>query len=227
VGEWTDVDPDAVFTIGRDGDLQVDENPYLHRTFLLLDRSDGLWWLTNAGSRLSATVCDVAGSVQAWLAPGARLPVVFAETTVLFTAGPTTYELTLVNDEPAFTPSEVGHADTGETTIGPVVLTDSQKALIVALSEPLLRRDGTGTSAIPSSRQAAERLGVGTDPVQPQAGQRLRQAGPPRGPGSARRTGTAGRQPPRPPGRACRRLAPGHPRRPRPAGYPDLMDTRP
>lgn len=158
-GEWTELDPDAVFTIGRDGDLQVDENPYLHRTFLLLDRSDGLWWLTNAGSRLSATVCDVAGSVQAWLAPGARLPVVFAETTVLFTAGPTTYELTLVNDEPAFAPSEVGHTDTGETTIGPVVLTDSQKALIVALAEPLLRRDGTGTSAIPSSRQAAARLG--------------------------------------------------------------------
>jgi hypothetical protein len=158
-GEWTALDPQAAFTIGRDGDLQVDENPYLHRRFLILSHADGLWWLTNTGSRLSATVCDVAGSVQAWLAPGARLPVVFAETTVLFTAGPTTYELTLVNDEPAFSPSEVGHTDTGETTIGPVVLTDSQKALIVALCEPLLRRDGTGTSAIPSSRQAADRLG--------------------------------------------------------------------
>lgn len=158
-GEWTELDDEAVFTIGRDGDLQVDENPYLHRRFLQVDRSDGLWWLTNTGSRLSATVCDAAGSVQAWLSPGARLPIVFAETTVLFTAGPTTYELTLVNNEPAFVPSEVGHTETGETTIGPVVLTDSQKALIVALSEPLLRRDGTGTSAIPSSRQAADRLG--------------------------------------------------------------------
>jgi hypothetical protein len=65
----------------------------------------------------------------------------------------------LVGDEPTFSPSEVGRAESGETTIGPVVLTDSQKALIVALAEPLLRRDGTGTSAIPSSKQAADRLG--------------------------------------------------------------------
>lgn len=158
-GEWTELDPECPFTIGRDGDLQIDDNPYLHRHFLQINNVEGLWWLTNTGSRLSATVCDVAGSVQAWLAPGARLPLVFAETTVLFTAGPTTYELTLVGDEPTFSPSDAGRAESGETTIGPVVLTDSQKLLIVALAEPLLRRDGTSTSAIPSSKQAAERLG--------------------------------------------------------------------
>jgi hypothetical protein len=158
-GEWTQLEPERPFTIGRDGDLQIDDNPYLHRHFLQVSHVDGLWWLTNTGSRLSATVCDVAGSVQAWLAPGARLPLVFAETTVLFTAGPTTYEVTLVGDEPTFSPTDVGRAEAGETTIGPVVLTDSQRALIVALAEPLLRRDGTSTSAIPSSKQAAERLG--------------------------------------------------------------------
>ena len=158
-GEWTELNPEHPFTIGRDGDLQIDDNPYLHRHFLQVNNVEGLWWLTNTGTRLSATVCDVAGSVQAWLAPGARLPLVFAETTVLFTAGPTTYELTLVGDEPTFSPSEVGRAESGETTIGPVILTDSQKLLIIALAEPLLRRDGTSTSAIPSSKQAAERLG--------------------------------------------------------------------
>ncbi|MCY1237484.1 hypothetical protein D9M72_501840 [compost metagenome] len=47
----------------------------------------------------------------------------------------------------------------GDTTIGPVVFTDSQKALIVALAEPMLRRDGTGFSAIPSSADAARTLG--------------------------------------------------------------------
>jgi len=40
-----------------------------------------------------------------------------------------------------------------------VVFTDSQKALIVALAEPMLRREGTGFSAIPSSAEAAKRLG--------------------------------------------------------------------
>jgi hypothetical protein len=158
-GEWTKLDDEKPFTIGRGGDLQIDDNPYLHRHFLQVNRSDGLWWLSNTGSQLSATVTDGAGTVQSFLAPGARLPLVFASTTVLFTAGPTTYELTLVGDEPTFEVSDPAGATSGETTIGPVLLTDSQKAVIVALAEPLLRRDGTGTSAMPSSKDAAARLG--------------------------------------------------------------------
>lgn len=158
-GEWSALDPASVFTIGRDGDLQIDDNPYLHRYFLQVGFTDGLWWLSNAGSQLSATVSSGGGAVQAFLAPGARLPLVFAETTVLFTAGPTTYELTLVGNEPTFSPTEVATGSAGETTIGPVMLTTSQKVLIVALAEPMLRREGTGTSAIPSSKQAAARLG--------------------------------------------------------------------
>jgi hypothetical protein len=158
-GEWTQLDEDTPFTIGRGGDLQIDDNPYLHRHFLQITHTDGLWWLANTGSQLSATVSDTAGSVQAFLAPGARLPLVFANTLVLFTAGPTTYELTLVGSEPAFDISEPAGATSGETTIGPVLLTDSQKAVIVALAEPMLRRDGTGSSAMPSSKDAAARLG--------------------------------------------------------------------
>jgi hypothetical protein len=158
-GEWTQLEEDKPFTIGRGGDLQIDDNPYLHRHFLQVSRADGLWWLSNTGSQLSATVTDGAGSVQAFLAPGARLPLVFANTTVLFTAGPTTYELTLVGNEPTFEVSDPAGATSGETTIGPVLLTDSQRAVIVALAEPLLKRDGTGTSAMPSSKEAAARLG--------------------------------------------------------------------
>ena len=40
-----------------------------------------------------------------------------------------------------------------------MTLTPSQKQLIVALAEPLLRREGTSVSAIPSSKDAAARLG--------------------------------------------------------------------
>jgi len=158
-GEWNQLDEQTPFTIGRGGDLQIDDNPYLHRHFLQITYTDSLWWLTNTGSQLSATVSDTAGSVQAFLAPGARLPLVFANTMVLFTAGPTTYELTLVGTEPTFQLSDPAGATSGETTIGPVLLTDSQKAVIVALAEPMLRRDGTGSSAMPSSRDAAARLG--------------------------------------------------------------------
>ncbi|QNK83096.1 hypothetical protein [Nakamurella sp. PAMC28650] len=158
-GEWFTPDPACLFEIGRDGNLQVDGNPYLHRRFLTLECIDGMWWLANVGSQLSATVSDVTGALQAWLAPGARLPMVFGDTSVLFTAGPTTYEMAIVNDEAAFAMSEVGRAESGETTIGPVTLTPSQKQLILALAEPLLRREGTSVSSIPSSKEAAARLG--------------------------------------------------------------------
>ena len=158
-GEWFEPDAATGFDIGRDGALQIDDNPYLHRRFLSLSEQQGMWWLSNVGSQLSATVSDAGGSFQAWLAPGARLPLVFGETSVLFTAGPTTYELTIVNDEATFVVTDIGHSESGETTIGPVTLTPSQRQLIVALAEPLLRREGSSISSIPSSKDAAARLG--------------------------------------------------------------------
>lgn len=158
-GEWYEPAEDAVFSIGREGDLEVDDNPYLHRKFLEISRYDGIWWLTNAGSMLSATIADAAGGMQAWMAPGSRIPLVFPHTNVIFTAGPTTYEFSVHLDNPSFLAQSRGEDSAGSTTIGPVVFTDSQKALIVALAEPMLRRDGTGFSSIPSSAQAAKRLG--------------------------------------------------------------------
>lgn len=157
-GERTALDPSRPFRIGREGDLDVDDNPFLHRHFLQVVRAEDLWWLANVGSRLSATVTDGQGGFHAWLNPGARLPLVFATTTVIFTAGPTTYEFLLHLDAPAFHAVQASSA-AGEVTIGEVPLTASQRRLILALAEPILRHEGTGTSAIPSSARAAERLG--------------------------------------------------------------------
>ena len=42
------------FVIGRGGDLDIDDNPYLHRRFLVFAYSENLWWIANEGSRLSA-----------------------------------------------------------------------------------------------------------------------------------------------------------------------------
>lgn len=158
-GEWYEPSPDGVFRIGREGDIEVDDNPYLHRKFLEVSKYDGIWWLTNAGTMLSATIADAAGGMQAWMAPGARIPLVFSQTNVIFTAGPTTYELSVHLASPSFMSHSREEDSAGSTTIGPVVFTESQKALIVALAEPMLRRGGTGFSSIPSSAQAANRLG--------------------------------------------------------------------
>ncbi|MGH3369221.1 MAG: hypothetical protein ACRDPR_04410 [Nocardioidaceae bacterium] len=159
-GEWVDIPGERPFAIGRGGDFEVDDNPYLHRRFLEIYSRDGLWWLANVGGQLAATMFDADSRVQAWLFPGARLPIVFPVTLVCFTAGPTGYELALHLDAPPFSaPPTADLPDDGHTTLGRVTLTEEQRLLVVALAEPALRRPGTGTSALPSSAAGAARLG--------------------------------------------------------------------
>jgi hypothetical protein len=157
-GEQHEIEPGSSFSIGRDGALDLDDNPYLHRRFLVVLHDHGFWWLANEGSRLSATVSDADGSMQAWLAPSARLPIVFRRTSVRFTAGPTTYQLDLIAPDPPFLMVD-GIETSGESTIGTTALTAEQHLLIVALAEPMLRGDGQGTVQVPSSAEAAVRLG--------------------------------------------------------------------
>lgn len=156
-GDWFDIEVEKPFYIGREGVLELDDNPYLHRRFLRIMHREELWWIENIGSRLSATLADAEGNTQAWVSPGARLPLVYARTMILFTAGPTTYEVNLLNSEPIFAPTYPEPTEVGETTIGPVRLTASQHLLILALAEGVL--SGRGTAAIPTSAEAAGRLG--------------------------------------------------------------------
>ena len=159
-GEWWRVEDGEELTIGREADLTVDEdNPFLHRRFLTIVQVESMWWLVNIGSRLSATITDGSGSMQAWLAPGARIPLVYDVTKVVFTAGPTTYDLEVHADSPEFARIAGPDDPVGETTMGSVQLTASQKLLILALAEPMLVREGSGMSAVPTSAQAAQRLG--------------------------------------------------------------------
>jgi len=159
-GEWRDVPADRAFVIGRVGDLEIDDNPYLHRHFLELRFRDGLWWLANVGVRLAATVSSAGGAVQSWLSPGARMPLVFERNVIVFTAGPVTYELSLHTEEaPYEISSQVEATMSGETTVMPARFTAMQKQLIVALAEPMLRREGVSMNELPSSTAAAKRLG--------------------------------------------------------------------
>ncbi|GII98764.1 hypothetical protein CLV28_0532 [Sediminihabitans luteus] len=159
-GEWFYPNDEGTIDVGRDGDLAIDDNPYLHRQFLRVLQDSGIWWLVNRGSRISATVSDAVGGVQSWLAPGTRLPVVFPTTTVVFTAGPTTYELGLRLTGAPYQEIRSDDPVGGATTIGAVGFSTGQKQVIVALAEAILRRDGTGLSEIPSTADAAARLGL-------------------------------------------------------------------
>jgi len=158
-GDWYTIDEPNDFTIGRDADLVVDDNPHLHRRFLRLYSDYGMWWLGNVGTLLSATVSDGSGRVQAWLAPGARLPIVFQQMAVLFTAGSTTYDFTIHSDDDYFNTSSAISANGGATTIEQVPLTTSQRLLVLALAEHSLSQAVPGRSALPTSAHAAARLG--------------------------------------------------------------------
>lgn len=157
-GEWYEVPRDRPFGIGRDADLEVDANPFLHRRLLEIGCVNDMWLLTNVGSRLAVTVTDRGGRMHSWLAPGARLPLVFEQTVVVFSAGPTTYEVNVHLSEPLF--GEIGGTpSSGQTTIGMTEFTESQKLIMVVLAEPMLLRDGSGRSDVPTNTKAAERLG--------------------------------------------------------------------
>lgn len=160
-GEVHRLERDDEMTIGREGDLVVDDNRYLHRRFLKLFHESGMWWIANVGRQLAATLSDRDGVVQAWLAPGARLPLVFDRCSVWFTAGPTTYQFELEVDEAPFavTPHEPAGDVAGGTTYGRTTLTPDQRLLLVVLAEPLLRRRTPGAVSTPSSTEAAARLG--------------------------------------------------------------------
>lgn len=161
-GEQYDVQPDASLVIGRDADISVDDNRFLHRRFLQVSCVEGIWLLRNIGSQLTATVSDPHGLIQAWLAPGAQVPLVGMQTIVYFTAGSTTYELEIVLREPPFTLTQVvteEGAASGSTTVGGLTLSAKQKLVVLSLTERALRRGDRSATSIPSSKLAAQRLG--------------------------------------------------------------------
>lgn len=160
VGELHVVRPGEVCTIGRSGTVEIDDNPHLHRTLLQVFDNDGLWWVANVGSRLAVHLTDVDGLTRTMLAPGARLALGAARTLVTFQAGPTSYELELrLPGTPAPVLPGAVAAAAGDPTIGPPRFTPSQLLAILALSEPTLRRGGTGAGHVPSLAEAAARLG--------------------------------------------------------------------
>ena len=158
-GELYSVATDRVFRIGREGDVDLDENPYLHRNFLELAYADGLWWVANVGARLPASLTDERGLVRSQLAPGARLPLVFPRTVLTFGAGSTTYEFLLEAPIDGYEVQLHRVACSDGTTIAPTTFTDSQRLAILALAEPLLKYPGTGSIEVPTAVEAATRLG--------------------------------------------------------------------
>lgn len=157
------------FVIGRAADLSIGDNPYVHRHFLEIAEREGIWWLSNIGSGLTASVASADGLAQSWLAPGASMPLVFGATTVMFTAGSTTYELALIAETPFYDVSTSWSpaADTGGVA---ELLSPMQRILLTALAEPLLRHRADGAVQLSSTEAVATRLGWSVEKLERRVG---------------------------------------------------------
>lgn len=161
--------PGTTFVIGRGADLPIEDNKYVHRRFLEIVQHEGIWRLTNVGSRLTASVASADGMAQSWLDPGASMPLVFDSTAVMFTAGETTYELTIHAETPFYqvsTPWTSTQEDDGVAGL----LSPVQRILLTALAEPLLRLNAPGAVQLPAMDDVARRLGWAPEKFQRRVG---------------------------------------------------------
>jgi hypothetical protein len=161
-GEDHVVDPGGSLSFGRSAELVVDDNPYLHRILGRFADSGGAWRLDHLGRRTPIVVRQLGVPSTVTLAPGSSIGLVEGEFTVSFSAGPTSYELSVGLEsheraEDLFGP----HGPAGEQTLewARVELNDDQRLLLVALCEARLV-DPTATDApVPTNRAGAHRLG--------------------------------------------------------------------
>ncbi len=161
VGETRRLSEGNELTFGREAQLEIDTNPYLHRRLGLFRFENGSWWLHNIGSAIALDVIDAQSSSRATVAPGAGMPITFEQCFVQFQASTVAYrlELTVETATVAGRPAVSDLEGKKTLTASEVDLNDEQRMLLAALAEPRIRNVGAPRSALPTNRQVAARLG--------------------------------------------------------------------
>ena len=90
-GEWFHPSRTAPFSIGRDADLVIDTNPYLHRRLLVVEAEQDLWWLANTGRSISVALAQIGEFSFILAGLGKDLGLVSAEGMSLVLAGALSY----------------------------------------------------------------------------------------------------------------------------------------
>ncbi len=156
-GEVRRLGPDDSLMFGRRAELEIDENPYLHRVVGRFVRREGLWWLQNHGARMTIELRDRDTPSRLVLASGQQVALTYKQFAVCFSAGPTAYEME-VSRQGSGEAFDGVESSIGTATIdfGKVPLSAEQHLLLVALAEPRLI---TGNLQIPTNQALAARLG--------------------------------------------------------------------
>lgn len=162
VGEEYEVQPEDQFTFGRNGDLEIDTNPYLHRRLGVFAYDQELGWnLFNVGSSIAIELTDTSSTSRMTVAPGSSVAMSFEESILTFSAGPSTYELNVEVELSRDAAPSAAAPPTGTQTIsvGDMLLTPDQRRCLVGLAELRLKDRSAGSDSIPTNREVASRLG--------------------------------------------------------------------
>lgn len=157
--------PTSDLTFGRDAELFLDDNSYLHRKAGRFRLRSGTWWLENLGSRLRLTMLSSDGSLID-LQPGASSPLLGLGGEVSLTAGPTRYQIDYELDEDQISRDDTigaSERDSGVDTITyGTILTPRELDFVVVLAQGRL----TGRlGPLPSHGEIAEIWGVSSKTV--------------------------------------------------------------
>lgn len=147
--------PGETLTFGREADISVDDNEFLHRQLGKFERRDDRWWVGNIGSRIEFEVFDRVTRASARLTPGTAQPLPGSDLILQFAAGPTGYEL-LVQCAP---PGAVETTEPSDTlSLASIAWAPEQRLLFTILAESLLRRPHAPLT-LPTNQEARDRLG--------------------------------------------------------------------
>lgn len=150
--------PSTELVFGRDADLVLDENSFLHRRAGRFHLRDATWWLENLGSRLRLTMVSSDGSVID-LQPGSANPLLGHGGAVSLHAGPVRYQVDYQLQHPQIAPAPAppGRATGADTmTFGPMLTPREIDFVVVLARNRLTGRLGP----LPSHGEIAEIWGV-------------------------------------------------------------------
>jgi hypothetical protein len=145
---------------GRGAQIDIDDNPYLHRQLGRFIHQQGWWWLQNIGSSTLLQVVELRSGAASRVPPGTQAVLTSPHQVVRFEAGRSKYELEA--DQTPRLPSSLDWAqtDSGADTIDitDLPINDEQRLLLLTMCESRLR-DPLGPLDLPSNQEIADRLG--------------------------------------------------------------------
>jgi len=133
VGEVHRLGPGETLTFGRNADLVIDANPFMHRVVGRFGCRQGVWWLDNLGRTARIDLCDELHGITHPVAPGSRVSLTHRLFSVAFSAGPTTYRIDGRLDVPPETDTPAPPSGTATVVFGAVPFSPEQYELLVAL----------------------------------------------------------------------------------------------